>query len=141
MLRYLPSLLLILIVIFGCSRKGDDELPPRSGDLQVRVMVTDEFGVLPDTVNIPLILSLYTETDSTHSLVVQSEAAVVKNHTQATVLFEDLAPAFFNLSVRINISGLPEQCPDYRVYVQEGRVSPTNLITIDVRSEEIRCSN
>ncbi len=139
MLRYLPSLLLILIIISGCSRKGDEELPPRSGDLQVRVIVTDEFGTLPDTANIPLLLSIYT--DSTHSRLMQSEAAIVKNNIQSFVLFEDLAPDFYYLSVRINVSGLPEQCPDYRVYVQEGRVSPTNLITIEVRSEEIRCSN
>lgn len=137
-MRYLLVLTLALLTVAGCSRKGDDELPARSGDLEARFVVDDDFGILPDTLNIPMILTIYA--DAAHTLMQQSEAVTVQNHQPASVIFEELAPTFLYLSIRINVSGLPEQCPDVSVFIQQNRVTSTNLINIDVRESEIRCT-
>lgn len=131
-------LLLALLTAFSCSRKGDDELPARVGDLQVLFSVTDNFGILPDTNNIPVIVSIYT--DSTHSIQVRSEAVTVHNRTISSVTFEDMEPRFFLLSVVINVPGLPEPCDDATVFVQYNRLTITDLVAIEVRAQEIRCN-
>ena len=46
--RMIPVVLLILVVIAGCSRKPDEELPARVGDLQVRCKIVDQAN-LPET--------------------------------------------------------------------------------------------
>jgi len=131
-------LMLALLAVAGCSRKDDDELPARAGDLEARFVIDDDFGILPDTLSIPMILTVYA--DAAHTQMQQSEAITVQNHKPASLTFEELAPTFLYLSIRINVSGLPEQCPDISVFVQQNRVTSTNLITIDVRESEIRCT-
>lgn len=138
-LIYISSLLLLaLLVAFSCSRKPDDELPARVGDLQVLFSVTDQFGILPDTNNIPVIISLYT--DSTHAVMARSEAMTVHNRTAMSITFEDMEPTFFLMSIVINVPGLPEPCPDITVFVQYNRLTITDLVAIEVRAQEIRCN-
>ena len=137
-LIYISTLLLLaLLAAFSCSRKEDDELPARVGDLQVLFSVTDRFGILPDTNNIPVIISLYT--DTTHAIQVRSEAVTVHNRTAATITFEDMEPTFFLMSIVINVPGLPDPCADTKVFVQYNRVTITDLVAIDVRAQEIHC--
>ncbi|MGB5138616.1 MAG: hypothetical protein WBP29_08805 [Candidatus Zixiibacteriota bacterium] len=138
---YATSFFLIVLAIaaLSCSRKGDDELPARVGDLQVLFRISDEFGVLPDTTNIPVVLSLYT--DTSHAVLVRSEAINVRNHVTMAVSFEEMEPTFFSLAITINVAGLPEACDDFRVFVQQNLVTRTELYELDVRAEEIICSH
>ncbi|MGB5105711.1 MAG: hypothetical protein WBP42_03250 [Candidatus Zixiibacteriota bacterium] len=138
---YATSFFLIVLAIaaLSCSRKGDDELPARVGDLQVLFRISDEFGVLPDTTNIPVVLSLYT--DTSHAVLVRSEAINVRNHVTMAVSFEEMEPTFFSLAITINVAGLQEACDDFRVFVQQNLVTRTELYELDVRAEEIICSH
>ncbi len=131
------TILLVVFALFSCSRKEDDELPARVGDLEVLFSVTDQFGILPDTINIPVILSLYT--DTTHAVEVRSESITVHNRTAMSVKFEEMEPTFFYLSIRINVPGLPPPCDDITVFVQYNRLTTTDLVEIEVRAQEIRC--
>lgn len=138
---YASSFFLIVLAIaaLSCSRKGDDELPARVGDLRVMFRISDQFGVLPDTTNIPVVLSLYT--DTTHAVLVRSEAIDVRNHVMMAKDFEELEPTFFSLSITINVAGLPEACDDFTVFVQQNLVTTTELYELEVRAEEIICSH
>ena len=140
--HFLASILILAIISIGalsCSRKGDDELPARVGDLKVMFKISDQFGVLPDTTNIPVVLSLYT--DTTHVVLVRSETINVRNHVTMAMDFEELEPTFFALSIVINSAGLPPACEDFTVFVQQNLVTTTDVYEIEVRADEIICSH
>lgn len=138
---YAASIILIVLTIaaLSCSRKGDDELPARVGDLKVMFKISDQFGILPDTTNIPVVLSLYT--DTSHAVLVRSEIINVRNHVKNLMTFEDMEPTFFSLSIVINSPGLPPPCDDFTVFVKQNLVTTTELFELDVRAEEIICSH
>lgn len=129
---------LTALIGFSCSRKGDDELPARVGDLQVLFRISDQFGLLPDTSNIPVLVSLFADTG--HVVLVRSEAVVVHNHVATTVNFESMEPTFFYLSIEINVPNLPPPCADTRVFVRYNELTLTDMIDIEVRAQEIRCN-
>lgn len=134
----LALLALSIFVAFSCSRKEDDELPARSGDLKVWFKVSDQFGVLADTVNIPVILSIYT--DTTHSRLVRSESMTVRNHVTMAVTFEELEPRFMSLTAIINQNAITQDCPDLSVFIRESLVTETDVIELEVLGQEIRCN-
>lgn len=135
---YIPLIFLLVgLAVASCSRKDDDELPARTGDLQVFFKISDQFGLLGDTLNIPVLVNLYA--DTAHAKLVRSEAVTAVNHLTKTVTFEDMEPTFFYLSIEINIPGLPPPCEDTRVFVQYNQLTLTDMIEMDVRANEIRC--
>lgn len=135
---YIPLIVLIVgLAALSCSRKEDDELPARIGDLQVFFRISDQFGLLPDTTSIPVLVNLYA--DTSHNVLVRSEAVVAVNHLMKTVTLESLEPTFFYMSIEINEPGLPPPCEDTRVFVQQNQVTQTDMIEMEVRANEIRC--
>ncbi len=135
---YIPLIFLLLgLAAVSCSRKEDDELPARTGDLQVFFKISDQFGLLGDTLNIPVLVNLFA--DTAHAKLVRSEAVTAVNHLTKTVTFEDMEPTFFYLSIEINLPGLPPPCEDTRVFVQYNQLTLTDMIEMEVRAEEIRC--
>lgn len=135
---YIPLIVLLFgLAASSCSRKDDDELPARVGDLQVFFRISDQFGLLPDTSNIPVLVNLYA--DTAHATLVRSEAVTAVNHITKTVDFESMEPTFFYLSIEINVPNLPPPCEDTRVFVQYNRLTLTDIIDMEVRAEEIRC--
>lgn len=135
---YIPLIVLFVgLAALSCSRKDDDELPARVGDLQVFFVISDQFGLLPDTSNIPVLVNLYA--DTAHSVLVRSEAVTAVNHLTKTVTIESMEPTFFYMSIQINEPGLPPPCEDTRVFVQQNQVTQTDMIEMEVRANEIRC--
>ena len=135
---YIPLIfLLIALTASSCSRKNDDELPARVGDLQVFFRISDQFGILPDTVNIPVLVKLFA--DTAHAVLVRSEAVTAVNHLTKTVDFESMEPTFFYLSIEINVPNLPPPCADTRVFVRHNELTLTEMIDIEIRAQEIRC--
>jgi hypothetical protein len=137
MLRKSTYVILLLLLIVGCSRKGDEELPPIVGDLEVRFQIQDQFGLLPDTLNIPVIVALYV--DSLHTREVASDAVSAQNHVTTAVLFENIDSDFFYLKIRINLAGLPSHCPDHRVFVVKDMKTTTDIVEIEIRQNDILC--
>lgn len=135
---YIPLLVLLAgLTALSCSRKDDDELPARVGDLQVFFKISDQFGILPDTSNIPVLVNLYA--DTAHNVLVRSEAVTAVNHLTKTVTFESMEPTFFYLSIQINEPDLPPPCEDTRVVVVHNRLTLTDIIELEIRANEIRC--
>lgn len=137
--KALTTIVLLLGIAIGCGRKADDELPARVGDLEVIFKIVDEFGRLPDTLNIPVILSIATDTLFTSTSTAREQVVTAKNHEQKVVGFKDMAPSFFYVKVLINRPGLPPTCSPTAVFVRENMVTRTDLISLTLLENLIRC--
>ncbi len=138
-LRYLLVIAFALAAFWGCSRKGDESLPPREGNLLAQFTIHEESSHLDNPSSIPVLVSLYR--DTLHQMMVASKSVTAKDDTPAEVLFEDLPVGFYWLEILVNESGLPEQCDDISVYVLQDLTSSTSNLQYTLRQDFWVCPN
>ncbi|MFH2056630.1 MAG: hypothetical protein ABIJ61_11775 [bacterium] len=112
---------IIGLVIFGCSRKSDDPVPERKGDLRVAVTVTDETGRLGDL--FPVKVSLFD--DTLHQYEIDSKRIMIEPAELDSVDFSDInaRSAFYYIEVKIDFhDSRDETCGDTPVFIQDGVV-------------------
>lgn len=137
MYRFALVAIIGLLVVAGCSRKGNEQLPPRVGDLLVKFIVNDEAG-LPQ--RIPVTVAVYS--DFAHTAELRSEQVVTMSDSLNIVELKGMAAisAYVVISIDQNIAY--PTCtyrPHYAVFVQQGRVSTTPIITMTVRQQVTEC--
>ena len=133
LLRYLAVIAVVVAIFWGCSRKGDESLPPRTGSLQVHFTIHEESNHLPDPSSIPVIVSLYS--DTLHARLIQSKDVTAKDDTPAQVTFNDLVVNFYWLEIMVNEADLPAQCQDTRVYIQQDLTTTTSNLEYTLRQD------
>lgn len=138
-IRISAILILACLIIWGCSRKEDEALPERTGDLLVQFTIHEESNHLSDPENIPVIVSLYM--DTLHTRLVISEDVVVAEDIQTEVRFEDVVSNFYWLEILVNESDLPPQCPDVRVFVRQDLTTTTDALEYTLREDLWVCPN
>jgi hypothetical protein len=121
--------LLALVALLSCSRKGDEALPQRIGDLRVRFQIEDRAG-LPAT--FPVTVNVYS--DSARTLLTRTTTVTADTLSYKSVDFTNLAVAFFYVRITVNVEGLssPYCLDDMTVFVKlhEQTVSPIRLMTV-----------
>lgn len=135
--RLIPAVLLVLVVIVGCSRKPDEELPARIGDLKVRCQIVDNAN-LPET--FPVTVSVYS--DSARSLLKGAKTFTTKKDSVNTTEFLDLPSAFMYVHITVNVAELGVRTcdQDLTVYVRLNEVTVTPIRVLTVYSNRIECS-
>jgi len=131
--RFAAALLLTGLVLWGCSRKQDQVLPPRTGDLLVQFTIHEESSHLPDPSHIPVTVTLYR--DSVHAVVAQSQDIVVASDSLAQVSFSDLSVDFYWLEIQVTENDLPPSCPATRVFIQQDITSKTGNLEYTLRQD------
>ncbi|TFH65803.1 MAG: hypothetical protein E4G91_01140 [Candidatus Zixiibacteriota bacterium] len=136
--RLIPVVLLILVVIAGCSRKPDEELPARIGDLEVRCQIIDQAN-LPET--FPVTVSVYS--DETRTLLKATRTITTKKDSVNTVAFTDLPVSFMYVHITVDVSSLTStSCDtDLTVYIKLDGLSITPIRVLTVRPGLIECSD
>jgi hypothetical protein len=134
--KLIPIVILILIVIAGCSRKPDQELPARIGDLHVRCQIIDQAN-LPET--FPVTVAVYSDTART--LLKGSKTFTTKKDSVNTVEFKDMPVSFMYTHITVNVAGLGSQTceTDLTVYVKISDVTVTPIRVMTVYAGYIRC--
>ena len=111
--------LLLLLAAFSCSRKGDDPVPERKGDLRVLVQVDDETGLLGDL--FPVKISLFD--DTLHQFEIGSERIMLASQETDSVSFIDInaRSAFYYIEVKIDFHDERDAtCGDTPVFIEDG---------------------
>lgn len=128
--RLIPVVLLIIMVIAGCGRKPDEELPARIGDLQVLFQIIDQ-AILPET--FPVTVSLYS--DSARTLQVGTRTVMVRKDSVNTVLFTDLPVSFLYCHIKVDVPSLSSRGreADLTVYIKLHSVTVTPIVVLTVR--------
>ena len=128
--RLIPVVLLILVVIAGCGRKPDEELPARVGDLQVLCKVIAQAN-LPET--FPLTVSIYS--DSARTLQAATKTITVRKDSVYTVAFADLPSGFMYVRVTVDVPSLSSRSreTDLTVFVKLHGLTVTPILTLTVR--------
>jgi len=136
--RLIPVVLLILVVIVGCSRKPDEELPARIGDLQVLCKIIDQAN-LPET--FPVTVSVYSDTART--LRAGTKTFATKKDSVNTVAFTDLPVSFMYVHITVDVDSLVStSCEtDLTVYIKLDGLTITPIRVLTVYSSYIRCSD
>ncbi len=112
-------LLVLLLAAFSCSRKGDDPVPERKGDLRILVQVDDETGRLGDS--FPVKISLFD--DTLHQFEIGSKRIMLDPQQVDSVSFTDLnaRSAFYYVEVKIDFHNeLDATCGNTPVFVEDG---------------------
>lgn len=135
--RLFPLFLLLLLTGISCSRKGDELIPPRLGNLVVKFVVYEESNLIPDPGDIPIILTLYRETDPTQP--VRTEAVRAASGVVTGTHIEDLPADFYDLELIINLPNLPDPCCAVKVFVQLNQTTETELFVYRVRQTLMIC--
>ncbi len=114
--------LLMLVILVGCSRKPDNNLPERIGDLRVRVLVVEDQAGLPGV--FPVTVAVY---DTSHTRLIRSQTISTDTGTVQMVEFKDMASAFFNVRFTVNVDslGTPSCAEDMSVFVRLNEVTTT----------------
>ena len=135
--RLIPAVLLILVVIAGCSRKPDEEVRARVGDLRVRCQIVDQAN-LPET--FPVTVSVYSDTGRT--LLKGTKTITTKKDSVNTVEFLDLPSSFMYAHISVNVDGLGStSCQeDLTVFVKLDQITVTPIRVLTVYAGYIRCS-
>ena len=131
--RILTALIISLAVIWGCSRKADESLPARTGNLLVRFTIHDESSYLSDPANIPVIVSIYADTLHTH--LIASQDIMAADDATREVTFPDLPVSFYWMEMLVNESGLPDPCHDVRVFIQQNITTSTDDLEYTLRQD------
>jgi hypothetical protein len=128
--RLIPIVLLIIVVIAGCGRKPDEELPARIGDLQVLFQIIDQAN-LPET--FPVTVSLYS--DSAHTLQAATRTVTVRKDSVNTVSFTDLPVSFLYCHIKVDVPSLSIRSreTDLTVYIKLHSVTVTPIVVLTVR--------
>lgn len=136
--RLIPAVLLILVVIIGCSRKPDEEPEARIGDLQVRCQIIDQAN-LPET--FPITVAVYSDTG--HTLLKGSKTVTTKKDSVNTVEFLDLPSSFLYTRITVDVAGLASRSceEDLTVYVKLSQVTVTPIRVMTVYAGYIRCDD
>ena len=112
-------LLLLLLAAFSCSRKGDDPVPERKGNLQVAVQVDDQTGRLGDS--FPVKISLYD--DTLHQFEIGNKRIMLESQQIDSVSFTDInaRSAFYYVEVKIDFHDERDAtCGNTPVFVEDG---------------------
>lgn len=136
--KLIPVVLLILVVIAGCSRKPDEELPARIGDLEVRCQIIDQAN-LPET--FPVTVSVYS--DEARTLLKATRTITTQKDSVNTVAFTDLPVSFMYVHITVDVSSLAStSCEtDLTVYIKLDGLSITPIRVLTVRPGLIECSD
>ncbi len=136
--RLIPVVLLILVVIAGCSRKPDEELPARVGDLHVRCQIIDQAN-LPET--FPITVSVYS--DAARTLLKGTKTITTVKDSVNTVAFTDLPVSFMYVHITVDVDSLTSKSceTDLTVYVIIDQVAVTPIRVLTVYSGYISCEN
>ena len=136
--RLIPVVLLILVVIAGCSRKPDEELPARVGDLQVLCKIIDEAN-LPE--RFPVTVSVYSDTART--LLADTKTITTKKDSVNTVAFTKLPVSNMYVHITVDVDSLTSKSceSDLTVYVKLDGLTVTRIRVLTVYSGYIRCSD
>ena len=136
--RLIPVVLLILVVIAGCSRKPDEELPARVGDLEVRCQIIDQAD-LPAT--FPVTVSVYS--DVSRSLLKATKTITAKKDSVNTVGFTDLPSSFMYVHITVDVSSLASHScgTDLTVFIKLDGLAITPIRVLTVRPGLIECAD
>jgi hypothetical protein len=136
--RLIPAILLIFVVIAGCSRKPDEELPARIGDLQVLCKIIDQAN-LPET--FPVTVSVYS--DSARTLQKGSKTITAMKDSVKTISFADLPVSFMYVHITVDVSSLAmKSCEsDIPVYIKLDGLTVTPIRVLTVRPGLIECED
>jgi len=137
--RLIPVALLILVVIAGCGRKPDEELPARVGDLQVLCRIVDPLNILPGT--FPITVSIYSDTART--LLADTKTITTKKDSVNTVAFTKLPVSNMYVHITVDVDSLTSKSceSDLTVYVKLDGLTVTRIRVLTVYSGYIRCSD
>jgi len=130
-----------LLLVLSCSRKGDESLPPRVGDLKVLFQFIDNLNHFSDMERVPVRITVY----AADSVTLHISATVMARKDQTTsYTFEDLGAEITGNWIGLEADpsgGRYAACPDkYKVFVREGLLTSTNTIEIKYRPEEMICN-
>jgi hypothetical protein len=136
--RLIPLALLILVVIAGCSRKPDEPLKARVGDLQVLCTIVDQAN-LPEA--FPVTVSVYSDTART--LLKATKTITTIKDSVNTVTFTDLPVSFMYVHITVDVSSLAStSCEtDLTVYIKLDGLTVTPIRVLTVYSGRIECSD
>jgi hypothetical protein len=136
--RLIPVVLLILVVIAGCSRKPDEELPARLGDLQVLCKIIDQAN-LPET--FPVTVAVYS--DTARSLLKGTKTITAMKDSVNTVAFTDLPVNFMYVHITVDVATLTNtSCEtDLTVYIKLSGLTVTPIRVLTVRPGYIVCND
>jgi hypothetical protein len=136
--KLIPVVLLILVVIAGCSRKPDEELPARVGDLQVRCQIVDQAN-LPET--FPITVSVYS--DAARTLLKATKTITTKKDSLNTVAFTSLPSSFMYVHITVDESSLASHSceTDLTVYIILDGLAITPIRVLTVRPGLIECAD
>ncbi len=128
--RLIPVVLLILVVIAGCSRKPDEELPARVGDLQVLCKIVDQAN-LPET--FPVTVSVYS--DVARTLLADTKTITTMKDSVNTVAFTNLPSNFMYVHITVDVPSLSSRSreTDLTVYVKLDGLTVTPIQVLTVR--------
>ena len=116
---YAIVLALVGLVIFSCSRKGDDPVPEKKGNLRVAVMVDDETGRLGDQFLVRI--SLFD--DTLHQYEVDSKQISLQPGIIDSIDFTDInaRAAFYYIEFKAFLDFQTTiACDDTPVFVEDG---------------------
>jgi hypothetical protein len=136
--RLIPVVLSILVVIAGCSRKPDEELRARIGDLQVLCKIVDQAN-LPET--FPVTVSVYS--DVARTLLADTKTITTMKDSVNTVAFTKLPVSFMYVHITVDVDSLASaSCEtDLTVYIKLDGLTITPIRVLTVRPGYIECSD
>lgn len=136
--RLIPIVLVIFVVISGCSRKPDEELPARVGDLQVLCKIIDEAN-LPEA--FPVTVSVYS--DQARTLPKGSRTITAMKDSVYTISFVDLPVSFMYVHITVDVTSLSmKSCEtDLPVYIKLDGLTVTLIRVLTVRPGLIECED
>jgi hypothetical protein len=136
--RLIPVVLLILLVISGCSRKPDEELPARVGDLQVFCKIIDQAN-LPES--FPVTVSVYSDTART--LLKGTKTITTTKDSVNTVAFMKLPSSFMYVHITVDVPSLASNScgTDLTVFIKLDGLAITPIRVMTVRPGLIECSD
>ncbi|GEM_PF-2184882 len=136
--RLIPLILLTLLMLAGCSRKPDEELPARVGDLQVLCKIIDQAS-LPET--FPVTVSVFTELDRVVPKV--TKTITTTKDSVNTFSFTDLPVSFMYVHITVDVAELTaNSCEtDLTVYIKLDGLTITPLRVMTVYTGYIDCAD
>jgi hypothetical protein len=136
--RLIPVALLILVVMAGCSRKPDEELGPRVGDLQVLCKIVDQAN-LPEI--FPVTVAVYS--DEARTLLKGTRTITATKDSVNTVAFTKLPSGFMYVHITVDVPSLAStSCQtDLTVYIKLDGLTITAIRVLTVRPGLIECSD
>lgn len=136
--RLIPLVLLTLLMLSGCSRKPDEELPARVGDLQVLCKIIDQAN-LPET--FPVTVSVFTELDRVVPKV--TKTITTTRDSVNTFSFTDLPVSFMYVHITVDVAELTaKSCEtDLTVYIKLDGLTITPLRVMTVYTGYIDCAD